>query len=63
MYSTWSCRRRRTRARGETISSPRIITANQSKPPSCRVVEIPYQESASSGATTTQFKNAVLSLK
>src|ERR1019366_5111454 len=24
---------------------------------------IPYQESASSGATTTQFKNAVLSLK
>ena len=26
-------------------------------------VEIPYQESASSGATTTQFKNAVLSLK
>jgi type IV pilus assembly protein PilQ len=26
-------------------------------------VEIPYQESASSGATTTQFKKAVLSLK
>ena len=26
-------------------------------------VEIPYQESASSGATTIQFKNAVLSLK
>src|SRR5678809_1681172 len=28
-----------------------------------RGVEIPYQESASSGATTTQFKKAVLSLK
>ena len=26
-------------------------------------VEIPYQQSASSGATTTQFKDAVLSLK
>ncbi len=31
--------------------------------PSCRVSRFPYQESASSGATTTQFKNAVLSLK
>jgi type IV pilus assembly protein PilQ len=49
--------------KGETISSPRIITANQKQATIMQGVEIPYQESASSGATTTQFKNAVLSLK
>jgi type IV pilus assembly protein PilQ len=49
--------------RSETISSPRIITANQKPATIMQGVEIPYQESASSGATTTQFKNAVLSLK
>ncbi len=49
--------------RSETISSPRVITANQKQATIMQGVEIPYQESASSGATTTQFKNAVLSLK
>jgi type IV pilus assembly protein PilQ len=49
--------------KSETISSPRIITANQKQATIMQGVEIPYQESASSGATTTQFKNAVLSLK
>jgi len=49
--------------KSETISSPRIITANQKQASIMQGVEIPYQESASSGATTTQFKNAVLSLK
>jgi type IV pilus assembly protein PilQ len=49
--------------RGEVISSPRVITANQKQATIMQGVEIPYQESASSGATTTQFKNAVLSLK
>ncbi|MGO9932644.1 MAG: type IV pilus secretin PilQ [Steroidobacteraceae bacterium] len=49
--------------KSETISSPRIITANQKQAEIKQGVEIPYQESASSGATTTQFKNAVLSLK
>jgi type IV pilus assembly protein PilQ len=49
--------------KSEVISSPRIITANQKQATIMQGVEIPYQESASSGATTTQFKNAVLSLK
>ncbi|MHB8475175.1 MAG: type IV pilus secretin PilQ [Steroidobacteraceae bacterium] len=49
--------------KSETISSPRLITANQKQATIMQGVEIPYQESASSGATTTQFKNAVLSLK
>ncbi len=48
--------------RGEIVSSPRIITANQKEARIEQGVEIPYQEAASSGATTTQFKKAVLSL-
>ncbi len=47
---------------GEVISSPRVITANQKEANIKAGVEIPYQESSSSGATTTQFKEAVLSL-
>ena len=49
--------------RGEIISSPRLITANQREATIEQGVEVPYQESSSSGATTTQFKKAVLSLK
>lgn len=49
--------------RGEVISSPRVITANQKEASIRQGVEIPYQESSSSGATSTQFKEAVLSLK
>ncbi|MGB5623244.1 MAG: type IV pilus secretin PilQ family protein, partial [Gammaproteobacteria bacterium] len=49
--------------RGEIISTPRVITANQKEALIEQGVEIPYQESASSGATTTQFKKAVLSLR
>ena len=48
--------------RGEVISSPRVITANQKEASIRQGVEIPYQQSSSSGATTTQFKEAVLSL-
>ena len=48
--------------RGEIVSTPRIITANQKEARIEQGVEIPYQEAASSGATTTQFKKAVLSL-
>jgi len=47
---------------GQIISTPRIITANQKEARIEQGVEIPYQESSSSGATTTQFKEAVLSL-
>jgi len=45
------------------ISSPRVITANQKEAVIEQGTEIPYQQSASSGATTIQFKKAVLSLK
>jgi type IV pilus assembly protein PilQ len=45
------------------ISSPRVVTANQKEASIEQGVEIPYQQSASSGATTIQFKKAVLSLK
>jgi type IV pilus assembly protein PilQ len=47
----------------DIISSPRVITANQKKATIEQGVEIPYQQSASSGATTIQFKKAVLSLE
>ncbi|HEX2493137.1 MAG TPA: type IV pilus secretin PilQ [Steroidobacter sp.] len=49
--------------RGEIISSPRLVTANQREATIEQGVEIPYQEASSSGATTTSFKKAVLSLK
>jgi type IV pilus assembly protein PilQ len=48
--------------KGEIIASPRITTANQKQAYIEQGVEIPYQEAASSGATATQFKKAVLSL-
>ncbi len=51
-----------TEGRAEIISTPRVITANQKEARIEQGVEIPYQESSSSGATTTQFKKAVLSL-
>ncbi len=47
---------------GEIVSTPRVITANQKEARIEQGVEIPYQQSASSGATTIQFKKAVLSL-
>jgi type IV pilus assembly protein PilQ len=49
--------------RGEIISSPTVITANQKEATIEQGVEIPYQEGSSSGATTVAFKKAVLSLK
>ena len=49
--------------RGEVISSPRVITANQHEAIIKQGVEIPYQEATSSGATSTSFKDAVLSLR
>lgn len=49
--------------RGEVISSPRVVTANQKEAVIEQGTEIPYQESASSGATTIQFKKAVLALR
>ncbi len=49
--------------RGEVVSSPRVITANDRTATIEQGVEIPYQQATSSGATSVQFKKAVLSLK
>lgn len=49
--------------RADIVSSPHIITSNQKEATIEQGTEIPYQESASSGATTTQFKKATLSMK
>ncbi|MDH5784169.1 MAG: type IV pilus secretin PilQ [Chromatiales bacterium] len=51
-----------TEGRGEVLSNPRVITSNQKSASIEQGVEIPYQESSSSGATSTAFKKAVLSL-
>jgi type IV pilus assembly protein PilQ len=48
---------------GEIISTPRVITANQAEAFIQQGVEIPYEEATSSGATSVQFKEAVLQLK
>ncbi len=49
--------------RGEVVSSPRVVAANQQEATVEQGVEIPYAEASSSGATTINFKKAVLSLK
>lgn len=49
--------------RGEVLSNPRVITSNQSEATIEQGTEIPFQEASSSGAATTSFKSAVLSLK
>ena len=49
--------------RGEVISNPRVVTANQKEASIEQGTEIPFQEASSSGATSTSFKKAVLSLK
>lgn len=46
----------------KVVSSPRVITANQQKAHIEQGVEIPFQNATSSGATSVQFKKAVLSL-
>jgi type IV pilus assembly protein PilQ len=51
-----------TEDRGEVISSPRVITANQSQAIIKQGVQIPYEQATSSGATSISFKDAVLSL-
>ncbi|WP_280546314.1 type IV pilus secretin PilQ [Halomonas sp. 11-S5] len=49
--------------KSQTISQPRVITANQRTAVIKQGTEIPYQEATSSGATDTEFKDAVLSLE
>ena len=47
---------------GEVVSQPKVITGDKQKASIKSGTEIPYQESAASGATTTAFKEAVLKL-
>ncbi|WP_083849656.1 type IV pilus secretin PilQ [Idiomarina xiamenensis] len=49
-------------SKGEIIASPRITTANQQAAYIEQGTEIPYVESAASGATSVQFKKAVMGL-
>jgi len=49
--------------KSETVSSPKVITADQQEALIESGQEIPYQEASSSGATSVSFKKAVLSLK
>ncbi len=48
--------------RGDVISSPRVITTNQKEAYIKQGVQIPFQQATSSGATSVQFKEAVLGL-
>ena len=52
-----------TNGKGKIISSPRVLTANSVEALIEQGTEIPYREASSSGAATTAFKKAVLSLK
>jgi type IV pilus assembly protein PilQ len=49
--------------KGQVVSSPRVITADQSKARIEQGEEIPYQNATSSGATSVEFKKASLRLE
>ena len=49
--------------KGEVIASPRITVANQQEAYIEQGTEIPFVQATSSGATSVEFKKAVLSLK
>jgi type IV pilus assembly protein PilQ len=49
--------------KGNIVSSPRVITADQTKARIEQGEEIPYQQATSSGATSVSFKKASLSLE
>ena len=49
--------------KGELISMPKVITADQSKAVIKQGIEVPYQSATSSGATAVSFKEAVLKLE
>ena len=52
-----------TEGRGEVLANPRVVTSNQKEALIEQGTEIPFQEASSSGASTTSFKPAVLSLR
>jgi len=48
---------------GEIISQPKVVTSDKETAKILKGQEVPYQEASSSGATTTAFKEAALSLE
>jgi len=48
---------------GEVVSQPKVMTADKETAKILKGSEIPYQEASSSGATSTSFKEAALSLE
>lgn len=48
---------------GEVVSQPKVVTSDKETAKIMKGSEIPYQEASSSGATSTSFKEAVLSLE
>ncbi|SDF53190.1 type IV pilus secretin PilQ family protein [Pseudomonas seleniipraecipitans] len=48
---------------GEIVSQPKVVTSDKETAKILRGQEIPYQEASSSGATSTSFKEAALSLE
>ncbi len=49
--------------RGKVVSSPRVLTADQQKAIIEQGTELPFQQATSSGATSIQFRKAVLKLE
>ncbi|MES0327947.1 MAG: type IV pilus secretin PilQ family protein, partial [Gammaproteobacteria bacterium] len=49
--------------KGEVVSSPRVVTADRNEAFIEQGVEIPYLSATSSGATSVEFKKAVMSIK
>ncbi|MEQ1683792.1 MAG: type IV pilus secretin PilQ [Burkholderiaceae bacterium] len=49
--------------KGKVVSSPRIVTADQTKATIKQGTRIPYQRATSSGATSVEFIDAVLKLE
>ena len=49
--------------KAEVVAQPKVVTADRQKALIQSGTEIPYQEASSSGATSTSFKKAVLSLQ
>lgn len=48
---------------GEVVSQPKVVTADKETAKILKGAEVPYQEASSSGATSTSFKEAALSLE
>lgn len=48
---------------GEVVSQPKVVTADKETAKILKGSEVPYQEASSSGATSTSFKEAALSLE